>query len=101
MGFVNPADASYNILPNIWNVNLVLVLVYLGIFVTGLGYLFYFKGMEHGGALMASLAFFIKPVLTPFVALVVNGIAPDWKVFAAVACIVGASYFATYRKSKN
>ena len=97
MGFAT-GDAAYTIMPSVINTNVVLNLVYLGIFVTGLGYLFYFKAMEHGGAIMASLAFFIKPVLTPFVTFFVNGITPDWKVFAAVICIVAASYFATYYK---
>ena len=97
MGFAT-GDPAYTIMPSVINVNVVLNLVYLGIFVTGLGYLFYFKAMEHGGAIMASLAFFIKPVLTPFVTFFVNGITPDWKVFAAVICIVAASYFATYYK---
>ena len=97
MGFTT-GDPAYTIMPSVINVIVVLYLVYLGIFVTGLGYLFYFKAMEHGGAIMASLAFFIKPVLTPFVTFFVNGITPDWKVFAAVICIVAASYFATYYK---
>ena len=97
MGFTT-GDPAYTIMPSVINVNVVLNLVYLGIFVTGLGYLFYFKAMEHGGAIMPSLAFFIKPVLTPFVTFFVNGITPDWKVFAAVICIVAASYFATYYK---
>lgn len=100
MGAVT-GDPAYTIMPSVININVVLNLVYLGIFVTGLGYLFYFKAMEHGGALMASLAFFIKPVLTPFVTLVVNGIVPSWNVYAAVVCIVAASYFATYRKAKS
>lgn len=100
MGFAT-GDVAYTIMPSVINTNVVLNLVYLGIFVTGLGYLFYFKAMEHGGALMASLAFFIKPVLTPFVTLVVNGIVPSWNVYAAVVCIVAASYFATYKKSKS
>ena len=95
-------DAAYTIMPSVISTNVVLNLVYLGIFVTGLGYLFYFKAMEHGGAIMASLAFFIKPILTPFVSLI---IVPDaelsWKMFAAVACIVAASYFATYYKKKS
>ena len=95
------SDAAYTIMPSVINTNVVLNLVYLGIFVTGLGYLFYFKAMEKGGALMASFAFFIKPILTPFVTLIVNGIAPNAKVFAAVLCIAVASYFATYKKSKN
>jgi drug/metabolite transporter (DMT)-like permease len=100
MGYAT-GDAAYTIMPSVINTNVILNLVYLGIFVTGLGYLFYFKAMEHGGAIMASLAFFIKPVLTPFVTFFVNGIVPDWKVFAAVICIVAASYFATYYKKKT
>lgn len=78
--------------------NVILILCYVGIFVTGLGYICYFAAMEKGGPIMASLAFFIKPILTPFVALAVNNIVPDYKVFLAVAFIVGASYFATYKK---
>ena len=53
--------------------------------------------IENGGAIMASLAFFIKPVLTPFVTFFINGINPESKVFAAVACIICASYFAAYK----
>lgn len=75
-----------------------LILLYLGIFVTGVGYGSYFLAIEKGGAIMASLAFFIKPILTPFVTFFINGIVPDLKVFLAVACIMGASYFAVYRK---
>lgn len=75
------------------------VLAYLGFFVTGLGYTCYFKAIEKGGALMASFAFFIKPILTPFVTLLINGIVPDVKVFVAVILIVIASYFATYKKT--
>lgn len=93
-------DAAYAIMPSVVNTSVVLNLVYLGVFVTGLGYLFYFKAMEHGGAIMASFAFFIKPILTPFVTLFVNGIVPSWNVYAAVLCIALASYFATYRKNK-
>lgn len=74
------------------------ILCYLGIFVTGVGYVCYFKSIEKGGAIMGSLAFFIKPILTPFVTWTVNGITPDIKVFVAVACIAVASYFATFRK---
>ncbi len=73
------------------------ILCYLGLLVTGIGYACYFKAIEKGGAIMASLAFFIKPILTPFVTLLINGITPDLKVFVAVACIVIASYFAAYK----
>ncbi len=74
------------------------ILVYLGLLVTGVGYASYFLAIEKGGAIMASLAFFIKPILTPFVTWIINGIVPDFKVFLAVALIMGASYFAVYKK---
>lgn len=76
------------------------VLCYLGVVVTGIGYWAYFKAMEKGGAMTASFAFFIKPILTPFVTFVVNGIVPGVKVFAALAFIVSGSYVSTYKKKK-
>lgn len=76
------------------------ILAYIAIFVTGIGYAAYFLAIEKGGAIMASLAFFIKPILTPFVTLLINGIIPNFKVFAAVLCIMVASYFAVYYKKK-
>lgn len=79
--------------------NTLAILLYLGFLVTGAGYACYFKAIEKGGPIMASLAFFIKPILTPFVTLVINGIMPDLKVFIAVAFVVLASYFATYKKN--
>lgn len=75
------------------------VLIYLGIVVTGIGYWAYFRGIEKGGPIIGSLAFFIKPVLTPFVTLFVNGIVPDVKVFAALLFIVLGSYYAVYKKN--
>ncbi len=74
------------------------ILIYLGVFITGIGYVCYFKAIEKGGVIMASLTFFAKPILTPFVALAINGIVPDLKVFVSVICIVVASYYATYKK---
>ena len=78
--------------------NTLVILLYLGFLVTGVGYACYFKAIEKGGPIMASLAFFIKPILTPFVTLIINGIMPDLKVFIAVAFVALASYFATYKK---
>ena len=87
-----------DVLPT-FDVYTISTLCYLGFLVTGVGYGCYFYAMEKGGAIMASLAFFIKPILTPFVTLLINGIMPDFKIFIAVACIFAASYFATYSKS--
>ncbi len=46
-------------------------LVYIGIFVTGLGYTSYFLAMEETSAVTASLVFFIKPALAPLLALII------------------------------
>ena len=47
----------------------ILDIVYIGVFVTGLGYMFYFLAMEKTSAATASLVFFIKPALAPVLAL--------------------------------
>lgn len=88
-----------DITPDVSSGNILAVMLYLGVFVTGVGYACYFKAIEKGGPIMASLAFFIKPILTPFVTLIVNGVALDIKVFVAAGCIVAASYFAIYKKN--
>ena len=77
------------------------ILLYLGFFVTGLGYWSYFRAIEKGGAIMGSLAFFIKPILTPFVALVINGIVPKWNVFVAVLFVALGSFCAIYEKHQK
>lgn len=81
--------------------NTLLILLYLAFLVTGIGYASYFKAIEKGGTIMASLAFFAKPILTPFATFFINGISPSAKVFLAVLCIMGASYFAVYFKKKS
>lgn len=43
-------------------------LLYAGIFVTGLGYTFYFLAMEQTSAATAALVFYIKPILAPLFA---------------------------------
>ena len=82
------------------NPPVILNLCYLGFMVTGIGYALFFRSIEKHGAIMASLVFFIKPILTPFVSWIINGVVPDFKVFVAVLCVVGASWFAT-RTSKQ
>lgn len=76
------------------------ILLYLGIIVTGIGYWSYFRGVEKGGSIIGSLAFFIKPILTPFATFIINGITPDIKVFAALIFIAIGSYFAVYKKER-
>lgn len=49
---------------NIWMV------LYIGIMITGLGYLFYFLAMEASDAATASIVFFVKPALAPVFAVI-------------------------------
>jgi len=49
------------------------IVLFLGVVATGFGYLSYFKALEKSGAFMASLVFFIKPILAPLMALMVLG----------------------------
>lgn len=84
-----------------FNVRNISILLYLGFFVTGVGYWSYFRAIEKGGAIMGSLAFFIKPILTPFVALVINGIVPKWNVFVAVVFVALGSVCAIYEKNQK
>lgn len=90
----------YDIVPEM-NTENILIMLYIGVLVTGVGYWSYFRAMEKGGAIMASLAFFIKPVLTPFATFAINGIVPTWEVYVAVLLIVAGSYFAAYKKDKK
>ena len=48
----------------------ILLLLYVGIMVTGVGYLVYFLAMEKGDAITASFVFFIKPGLAPIFAII-------------------------------
>lgn len=82
------------------NVQNVCVLCYLGIVVTGIGYWAYFRAMEKGGAMTASFAFFIKPILAPFATFLINGIVPGLKVFVALAFIASGSFISTYKKKQ-
>lgn len=58
-----PLFTGYN-MSNIW------AIIYVYIFVTGLGYASYFKAMEETSANNTSLVFFFKPVLSPILAFI-------------------------------
>ncbi|RQW62309.1 DMT family transporter [Vibrio viridaestus] len=66
-------------------------LVYLGIFVTGLGFCFYFLAMEETSASTASMVFFIKPALAPILALIVLSEGLTENVIAGILLILVGS----------
>ncbi len=75
---------------NIWH------MLYLGIGVTGLGYWAYFKALEKASATAASIAFFIKPILTPFISFLIVGTPFHTEVFVALVFVLAGSYLASY-----
>ncbi len=68
-------------------------LIYLGIFVTGLGYSFYFLAMETTSAAKASIIFFIKPALAPILAMLLLGdVIGENTIFGIVFILIGSSF---------
>jgi drug/metabolite transporter (DMT)-like permease len=68
------------------------LVLYVGFFVTGLGYLFYFLAMRGSNATTASVAFFIKPVIAPIMAAVILHEAILWNTYLGIGLILIASY---------
>ncbi len=69
-------------------------LAYVGIFVTGLGYTFYFLALEKTSAATAALVFYIKPVLAPVFALILLGEAITRQLLFGTAFIILGSLIA-------
>lgn len=67
-------------------------LAYVGIFVTGCGFAFYFLAIEIAGAAKAALVFFCKPVLAPLLSLAVLGETITPRMAVGIAMIVVGSF---------
>ncbi|WP_417080736.1 EamA family transporter [Mobilibacterium timonense] len=68
-----------------------LVVLYSGIFVTGLGYLFYFIAIKYSDATTGSLAFFIKPAIAPIFAITILGESIEWNTVVGILFLLTAS----------
>lgn len=71
--------------------NLLLVL-YVGIFVTGLGYFSFFMAIKFSDASTGSLAFFIKPAIAPIIAVIILDETILWNTYIGIGAIIFASY---------
>lgn len=66
-------------------------IIYIYIFVTGIGFMLYFKGMEETSASIGSLVFFFKPVLSPILAFIIlKEIIPVNMIIGIIFIIIGA-----------
>lgn len=77
------------------------IVLYTGIFITGLGYYFYFTSIKLSDATTGSFAFFLKPALAPIIAVIVLGETILWNTFVGIGIILIASYMnIRYQKKK-
>jgi drug/metabolite transporter (DMT)-like permease len=78
-------------------------LIFTGVFVTGLGYLFYFLGMEATSTATGSLVFFIKPALASILAsIILKEIITANMILGIILIILGStiSFVGDHRMSK-
>lgn len=68
------------------------VILYTGIVVTGLGYIFYFLAFKGSDAITGSITFFVKPVIAPILALVILHEKILWNTVIAVLLLLTASF---------
>lgn len=76
------------------------LLLYVGIIVTGVGYLYYFKVIELGGAQKAGIVFFLKPVFAPIIAVLALHEVLAWNTYLGILLILIGS-FMSLRKGKG
>lgn len=78
------------------------IVLYTGIFVTGLGYYSYFKSIKLADATTGSFAFFLKPAIAPIIAVIVLKETILWNTFVGIAFILLASFLnIMYQKKSN
>jgi len=102
------AVSDNEILRLLWDIPLVgginggniVPLLYMGVVVSGLGFLLYFLAMEKTSAATGSIVFFIKPALAPILAFIVLGEAIPASTMAGIVLITISTYIAfTGKKS--
>lgn len=79
--------------------NIVMVM-YVSIFVTGLGYYFYFMAIKNADAATGSITFFIKPAIAPIIAVIILKEQLLWNTYLGIILILIASYLNIRNKGK-
>ncbi|MDR3562424.1 MAG: DMT family transporter [Negativicutes bacterium] len=96
------AASDNEILRLLWDIPLVggidgsniITLIYMGVVVSGLGFLLYFLAMEKTSAATGSIVFFIKPALAPILAFIVLGEAIPASTIVGILLITISTYIA-------
>ncbi len=85
------AILGIDILSGISSSNILLVL-YISVLVTGVGYWAYSLALKKGGPQIAAIAFFIKPILTPLATFLINGIVPNYTIIIALVFMIAGVF---------
>lgn len=80
-----------DILGGISRSNILLVL-YISVLVTGVGYWAYSLALKKGGPQIAAIAFFVKPILTPLATFLINGIVPSYTIIIALIFMIAGVF---------
>lgn len=70
----------------------ILLVGYVGVFVTGIGYLAYFVAIKYSDASTASIAFFIKPAIAPVMAVLFMHDIILWNTYVGIGLVLLASF---------
>ena len=68
------------------------LVLYIGIVVTGGGYLFYFLAIRYSNASTGSVTFLLKPALAPIIAVIVLSESITWNMYIGILLILLASW---------
>ena len=78
-----------------------LLVLYVGIMVTGLGYFFYFTAIKLSDASTGSIAFFVKPAIAPVFAVTLLHETLLWNTDVGIALRICASFLTWYDSKKH
>lgn len=72
------------------------LVLYVGVVVTGIGYLVYFLGVLYSDASTGSIAFFVKPAIAPFIAVAALHETIYWNTVVGIALLLTGSVLTIY-----
>lgn len=78
-----------------------MLVAYVSIFVTGMGYFCYFKAIKYSDATTGSIAFFLKPAIAPLIAIIVLKETILWNTYIGIGLFLLASYMNIRGKRKE
>lgn len=78
-----------------------MLVAYISIFVTGLGYFCYFTAIRLSDATTGSIAFFLKPAIAPFMAVIFLKESILWNTYVGIVLILIGSWLNIREKKKE